>query len=394
MVIRMRWSACVVSVLAVVSCLGPVSLQAEEDGQEPVLQVKVEEIRPVDIPVRLEYPGRAAGYREVEVRAQVSGILQARTYQEGGSVKKGQTLFRIDPRQYAAALSRAKAALAQEQARLRQAERDLKRVRTMADKGYASERERDNAISTFEQTKANLEAAEAEVQSRQIDLDYTTVRAPISGITSREARSEGSLVIAGDPAASLLTQLTQLDPIYVNFALPQDSEGARLRQDFASGKLANAEKSALSVEILLNDGSLYPLKGRVDFTDSLVDKGTGSVSARVLLPNPQQKLLPGQFVRIRVSGMLRLNAISIPERAVAQQASGPYVFVVDAQGVAHRRPVVLGNTTGGRWLVESGLQAGDRVVVEGGQKLHDEEHVDAAVVDSIQSQGLIEEVRR
>ncbi|MBF7731687.1 efflux RND transporter periplasmic adaptor subunit [Pseudomonas sp. N040] len=390
----MRWSACVLSALAVVSGFGSALLQAGEAAEAPVLQVKVEEIRPVDIPVRLEYPGRAAGYREVEVRAQVSGILQERTYQEGGQVKQGQILFRIDPRQYAAALARAKAALAQEQARLRQAERDLKRVRTMADKGFASERERDNAISTFEQTKANLAAAEAEVQSRQIDLDYTTVRAPISGITSREARSEGSLVIAGDPSASLLTQLTQLDPIYVNFALPQDSEGARLRQDFASGKLANADRSTLSVEVLLNDGSLYPQQGRVDFTDSLVDKGTGSVSARVLLPNPQQKLLPGQFVRIRISGMLRLHAISIPERAVAQQASGPYVFVVDADGVAHQRPVVLGSTTGGRWLVESGLQAGDRVVVEGGQKLHADERVDAAVVDSIQAHGLIEEVRR
>ena len=201
-------------------------------------------------------------------------------------------------------------------------------------------------------------------------------------------------MVAGDQTASLLTQLTQLDPIYVNFALPQDSEGARLRQDFANGRLTHTDKSELSVEVLFNDGAVYPLKGRVDFTDSLVDKATSSVSARVLFPNPDEKLLPGQFVRIRVSGMLRLNAISIPERAVAQQASGPYVYVVDAQGVAHKQPVVLGSTTGGRWLVESGLKTGDRVVVEGAQKLHPDDRVQAALVDSMQGQGLIEEVRR
>ena len=384
----MRWSAYLVAGLLL--CPWLTAVQAAE----VLPQVKVEEVRAVDIPVRLEYPGRTAGFREVEVRAQVSGILQERTYQEGGQVEKGQVLFRIDPRRYQAELTRAKAARAQEQARLRQAERDLKRVRTMAEKGFASERELDNSVSTFEQAKANLEAAQAEVQSRQIDLDYTTVRAPISGITSREARSEGSLVVAGDQQASLLTQLTQLDPIYVNFALPQDSEGARLRQDFASGKLGQVDKSDLSVELLFNDGAVYPLQGRVDFTDSLVDKATGSVSARVLFPNPDEKLLPGQFVRIRDSGMLRLNAISIPERAVAQQASGPYVYVVDAQGVAHKQPVQLGGTTGGRWLVESGLKTGDRVVVEGTQKLHPDDRVQAALVDSMQSQGLIEEVRR
>lgn len=371
-------------------CAVPVSHAAGVEAK----QVQVEVVEARDIPILLDYPGRTAGYREVEVRAQVSGILQERTYHEGGQVKKGQVLFRIDPRQYQAALARAKAAQAQEQARLRQADRDLKRVRTLAVKGFASDRELDNSISTFEQAKANLEAAEAEVQSRQIDLDYTTVKAPISGITSREARSEGSLVMAGDPTASLLTQLTQLDPIYVNFALPQDSEGARLRQDFANGKLAHADKDDLTVEVLFNDGTPYPLKGRVDFTDSLVDRATGSVSARAVIPNPQQKLLPGQFVRVRVSGMLRPNAITVPERAVAQDASGPYVYLVDEAGVAHRQAVKLGSTTAGRWLVLAGLKNGDRVVVEGGQKLDQDERVQAALVEKSQDHNLIEEIRR
>ena len=374
--------------------LAAVSVSQADESSAAQTQVQVEVVEPQDIPILLEYPGRTAGYREVEVRAQVSGILQERTYEEGARVEKGQVMFRIDSRQYQAAVARAKAAVAQEQARLRQTERDVKRVRTLSKKGFASERELDNSISAYEQSKANLQAAEAELQSRQIDLDYTTVRAPISGMTSREARSEGSLVIAGDPQASLLTQLTQLDPIYVNFALPQDSEGARLRKDFASGQLGNVDQSQLSVEVLFDDGTVYPLKGRVDFTDSLVDRGTGSISARVQMPNPQQKMLPGQFVRIRISGLVRRQAISVPERAVAQKASGPYVYVVDAQGVAHQQPVVLGSTTGGRWLIKSGLQAGDRVVIEGGQKLDPDERVQAATVNTLQNKHLIEEVRR
>ena len=374
--------------------LAAVSVSQADESSAAQTQVQVEVVEPQDIPILLEYPGRTAGYREVEVRAQVSGILQERTYEEGARVEKGQVMFRIDSRQYQAAVARAKAAVAQEQARLRQTERDVKRVRTLSKKGFASERELDNSISAYEQSKANLQAAEAEQQSRQIDLDYTTVRAPISGMTSREARSEGSLVIAGDPQASLLTQLTQLDPIYVNFALPQDSEGARLRKDFASGQLGNVDQSQLSVEVLFDDGTVYPLKGRVDFTDSLVDRGTGSISARVQMPNPQQKMLPGQFVRIRISGLVRRQAISVPERAVAQKASGPYVYVVDAQGVAHQQPVVLGSTTGGRWLIKSGLQAGDRVVIEGGQKLDPDERVQAATVNTLQNKHLIEEVRR
>lgn len=367
--------------------------QADESSSEEK-HVQVEVIKPQDIPILLEYPGRTAGFREVEVRAQVSGILQQRTYEEGARVEKGQVLFRIDPRQYQAAVAQAKAAVAQEQARLRQTERDLKRVRTLAAKGFASDRELDNSISAYEQSRANLEAAEAELNSRQIDLDYTTVKAPISGITSREARSEGSLVIAGDPQASLLTQLTQLDPIYVNFALPQDSEGARLRKDFASGQLGSVEQSQLSVEVLFDDGTVYPLKGRVDFTDSLVDRATGSISARVQMPNPQQRMLPGQFVRIRISGLVRLQAISVPERAVAQKNSGPYVYLVDAQGIARQQPVELGPTTGGRWLIMSGLKAGDRVVIEGGQKLDPDERVQAATINTLQNKNLIEEVRR
>lgn len=340
-------------------------LQAAEQGEQrmPPPEVVVEVARTESVPLELEYAARTAGYREVQVRAQVSGILQERTYQEGSQVKRGQVLFRIDPRPYQAALARAKGALAQEQARYRQTERDLKRIRELQKKGFASESELDNAVSNFEQSKANIEAAKAEVQARQIDLDYTTVEAPISGITSKETVSEGSLMVAGDPNASLLTQITQLDPLYVNFAAP-DREVERVRSGLAAGTL-KMDGEHMRVELKFGDGSTYPTEGRVDFTDSVVDRGTGTVSVRAVVPNPRQSLLPGQFVRVVVKGLIRPEAITVPERAISQGPNGTFVYIVDEQGTARARPVTTSQTAGGRWAVDSGVSAGDRVIVEG-----------------------------
>ena len=343
--------------------LTPALQAAETTQQMPPPEVVVETVKVESLPLQFEYPARTAGYREVQVRAQVSGILQERTYQEGSQVKQGQVLFRIDPRPYQAALARAKGVLAQEQARYRQTERDLKRIRELQGKGFASESELDNAISNFEQSKANIEAAQAEVQSKQIDLDYTTVEAPISGITSKETVSEGSLMVAGDPSASLLTNITQLDPIYVNFALP-DREDARIRQALADGTLVRDSEQYVA-QIRFGDGSTYPLEGKVDFTDSLIDRSTGTVSARAVVPNPDQALLPGQFVRVLLKGISKPNAITVPERAIGQGPNGTYVYVVDEQGMARVRPVTTAHTADGRWAVDSGLAAGERIIVEG-----------------------------
>lgn len=340
-------------------------IAAEQGGAAmPPPDVVVEVAKVESLPIVLEYAARTAGFREVEVRAQVSGILQERTYLEGSSVKQGQVLFRIDARPYQAALARAKGALAQEQARYRQTERDLRRIRELQKKGFASESELDNAISNFEQSKANIEAAQAEVQSKQIDLDYTTVKAPISGITRKETVSEGSLVVAGDPNASLLTNITQLDPIYVNFAAP-DRDVERVRSGLKDGTLIAPASGHMSIDILFGDGSSYPLEGTVDFTDSLVDRGTGTVSARAVVPNPDQKLLPGQFIRVRVKGITKPNAVTVPERAISQGPKGTFVYIVDDQSMARIRPVTTAHTAQGRWVVESGISGGDRVIVEG-----------------------------
>jgi membrane fusion protein (multidrug efflux system) len=334
----------------------------------PAPEVVVETVKAESLPLELEYSARTAGFREVQVRAQVSGILQERTYLEGSQVDKGQVMFRIDPRIYQAALSRAKGALAQEQARFRQTDRDLKRIRELQKKGYASESELDNAVSNYEQSKANIQAAEAEVLSKQIDLDYTTVKAPISGITSQETVSEGSLMVAGDPNASLLSNITQLDPIYVNFAAP-DSDVESVRSSLQNGSLVLPEDGKMSVRITLGDNSIYPLEGKVDFTGSLVDRGTGTVSARAVVPNPEQKLLPGQFVRVQIKGLSLPNAMTLPERAIAQGPAGTFVYVVDAGGIARMRQVTTGRTANGRWVIVSGVSVGERVIVEGLPKI-------------------------
>ena len=369
------------AILAAFTCSS--ALASPAAATPPPAQVLVEQTKLEDLAFYLEYPGRTAGYREVQVRAQVSGILQQRSYQEGSQVKQGQVLFSIDPRTYQAALARAKGALAQEQARYRQTERDLRRIRELQKKGFASESELDNAISNFEQSKANIEAAKAEVQSKQIDLDYTTVEAPISGITSKEAVSEGSLIVANDPNSSLLTQITQLDPIYVNYAYA-DREAARLREAVQNGVVRLPEDNQLTAEIIFGDGSLYAQKGKVDFTDSLIDKGTGTVSARAIVPNTEQTLLPGQFVRIRISGMVRPNSITVPEKALAQSPAGNFVYVVDEQGLAQPRPVDTDMINKGRWVIRSGLKEGERVIVDGLIRVRPKQPVQ--VVDALPTQ--------
>ena len=199
--------------------------------------------------------------------------------------------------------------------------------------------------------------------------------APISGITSKETVSEGSLMVAGDPNASLLTRITQLDPIYVNFAA-SDSDVERVRGGLSSGSLV-MQDGVMNVRIKFGDGSIYPLEGKVDFTDSVVDQSTGTVSARAVVPNAEHKLLPGQFVRVLIKGISRPDAITVPEPALSQGPKGTFVFVVDEQGMARVRPVVTGVTSGGRWLIDSGLKVGETVIVEGLPKVRPDQPVKA-----------------
>lgn len=335
---------------------------ARGDGAAPPPPaVTVMEVEATPVELSFDYAGRVAAVREVEVRARVGGILLERRYEEGAEVKAGEVLFQIDPAPYKAARDQAAAQLQHEQATLAQAERDLKRAQTLLDRGAGTQRERDDALSAVELGKAAVAAAQASLDRAQLDLDYTTVTAPIDGVTSIENVSEGSLI--GTTAdTSLLTRITQLDPIYANFSFTAE-EAAQIRAMMESGEVALREPGKLLVKV--GDGSGKIFDGVVNFTDSTIDLQTGTIRARAVLPNSERRLLPGQFVRVTVTGLVLENAITIPEAAVMQGPQGTFVYVVNGENTAELRMVELGRQIDGGWLVHDGLQDGDRVVTVG-----------------------------
>ena len=349
--------------LSVAACEEQKSANGGAPAAPPPPEVLLTTIETKDIPVSYEYAGRVAGSREIEVRARVSGILMERTYTEGELVKQGDLRFLIDPAPYEAALAQAEAMLQQQQATLAQAEREWKRISSLFERNAVSARERDSALSTLELAKATVAGARAEVRTAKINLDYTRVEAPISGVTSQEAVSEGSLVGTGQDS-SLLTRISQLDPVYVNFAVP-DAESLQLRNMQESGALTLPDDGRLKVDLKLSDGSLMADAGYVDFTDSTIDQNTGTIRNRAVASNPNRDLMPGQFVRVMVKGMVLRDAVTVPQAAVLQGPKGMMVYVVDGENVAKPQPIQIGKAIGDRWLVRDGLKNGDKVIIEG-----------------------------
>jgi len=329
----------------------------------PPPQVTVTRIEAREVPVTYEYAARVSAYREVQVRARVGGILLKRNFTEGSTVKAGQVLFEIDPAPFEAELARAKAQLQQAQAQYNQAVRDAERALQLFAKGAGSEKARDDAISAKELGAAAVAAAEAQLRTAQLNLDYTKVKAPISGITSLEQVPEGSLIgTSGD--SGLLTSITQLDPVYVNFSFA-DREGAEIRRLLDAQATKGASDKTLTVRITFGDGSVYDQEGTIDFTSSSIDTETGTLQARAVVNNPDRRLVPGQFVRATVMGLTLSDAIVVPEAAVMQGPQGQFVFAVTDGGQAEVRPVQLGRQIQGGWIAASGLKAGDKIVTEG-----------------------------
>ncbi len=334
-------------------------------GGMPPAAVVVETAEATDVTVRQDYAGRARGAREVEVRARINGILEDRLYEEGQMVSEGDALFRIDRKPSEAALQGARARQQVAEADLRQAEREWNRISSLYERNAVSERERDSAQSALELAKANLAVAEASVAEAELNLGYTSVEAPVSGVTSLEDLPEGSLIDAG----SLLTTIVQLDPIHVRFALPEDD--ASIRRAARAGMSGSDAAESLASRLLLADGSEYDLEGRIDFTASTLDPRTGTVTARAVFPNPEHVVVPGQFVRVRVELQSFNDVITVPEKAVAQGPEGPVAYVVDDEGKARARSVELGPVSNGRQILLGGLEPGDRFVVSGLTNLRD-----------------------
>ena len=315
----------------------------------PPPEVDVITVTPGSATLTQELPGRLQAFRTAQVRAQVDGILEKRLFTEGTDVKEGATLFRIDPRNYQASLDAAKADLAV--ARL-----TLDRYRPLLEIKAVSQQEVDLA-------EAKVKQAEVALTRARIDQENTTVPAPISGRIGRALVTEGALVSRG--TATHLATIEQVDPIYANFTQP-GADLLRLRQAVKAGRAKAAEQAR--VELVLEDGSLYPQPGKLMFSDLAVDPATGSVSLRAVFPNPGHELLPGAFVRIRFPEARLDQAIRVPQRAVQPGPQGQLVMVVDGEGKAAPRPVKTGGMSGGDFIIAEGLKGGERVIVNGLQK--------------------------
>lgn len=333
------------------------------DKQQNLLNAGVVVISPQNIPLTFEFAARAQGSKETEVRARVGGILLKRNYIEGSEVKEGSVLFEIDPEPYQVALNQAKAKLEQSKAELKNAKTQLNRTEKLYKQKYASEKSYDDAVATYDSLQAALLLAQAEVDAAQLNLDYTKVKAPISGLTSMEAQSEGSLIsTSGD--GGLLTHIIQLDPIYVMFSL-SENEMMTMARMISSGQIKNPQdKDAVKAILHFDADHTYDYPGKINFVNPSIDSSTGTIKLRAVFPNPEKRLRPGQFMRLTVEGLVRSNAHVLPQEAVMQGANGSYVYRLKDDNTVETVPVVTGlSTKNSEWIIDDGLEAGDRIVV-------------------------------
>jgi membrane fusion protein (multidrug efflux system) len=327
----------------------------------PPVEVGVIDVEPRTLTLSLEYPAQLKGVREVEVRARVSGILLERRYDEGARVEAGEVLFRIDPDPFRAEVARARAALGVEDAGLGQARRERDRIVPLYDQKLASLRDRDTALASFESAEAAVAAARAALRTAELELSYTEVRAPIAGLTSREVRSEGSLVTAG-AESSLLTYIVQADRLYIDLAV------ADTDADLVRAALADDEAGKVGVSVTDVQGKSLGAMGTIEFVSPRVDDATGTVAIRAVLDNPGG-VVPGRIVRARIEGVTIPRSLVIPKRAVMHGAQGAYVWTVDGNGQVAPAPVELGALSGNEVAVTAGLAAGARVIVDGTLKV-------------------------
>lgn len=335
----------------------------------PPAQVTLATVQSRDLPVSWEYVGQTTGSKDVEVRARVTGILERKLYAEGAPVRPGQPLFEIDPKPLQAQMAAVQAEVARAQAQVAQAEREAARLKPLAERRAVGQKEADDAVSAAELARAGLKAAEARAAEVQLSLGYTRVNAPVAGLSSRAMKSEGSLVTANE---TLLTVISQVDPIWVPFNI-SENEQLTINRAVAAGRLTLPKDNGFDVTIKLADGSTVPRTGKINFTDTRVNPATGSYEMRAEIANRDQSLKPGQFVRVQLKGAMRRNAIAVPQTAVLDGPQGKFVYVPgkdkDGKDIATPRPVTLGPwvEAGGAnlWIVESGLNEGDRVIVDG-----------------------------
>ncbi|GGC72493.1 MexE family multidrug efflux RND transporter periplasmic adaptor subunit [Chelatococcus reniformis] len=353
--------------LALSACTEP-SAKAQAAPPAPPPEVAVMTVTPEPIPYERELPGRVTPTRIAEVRARVGGLVVKRTFEQGSRVTEGSVLYTIDPAPYRVELASAEAALDRAEANLVLTRQQAERLKALLSRQAASQAQYDVAVATQKQAEADVDAAKASRDRARLNLDYTNVRAPISGKIGRALLTEGALIDA--TGGGVLATIQQLDPIYVDIT-QSVGELNRLRRDLASGELASLDEAAAAVQLILDDGTPYGHPGKLLFSDVTTDPGTGQVTLRVQFPNPHDELLPGMYVRARLQQGVDVDAITLPQQAIQRTVDGKAeVWVVKADDKVMRQPVELGPVVGSSWLVRQGLKPGERVVVEGFQRIN------------------------
>jgi membrane fusion protein (multidrug efflux system) len=339
--------------------------EAPAPAQAPPAEVRVTPSRAETVPVINEFVGRVAAYRSVEVRARVEGILEKRHFVEGTEVKRGDVLYSIDPTPYRIALNDAQAEQARAQANLASARSREARLAPLVKENAISRQDYDDAVTAVKQNEALLATAAASIERAQTNLGYTRITATESGRIGATLVPEGRLVGKGE--ATHLTTIDRLDPVYVNFNIA-DRDALILRRELSRGTVQAGEGSSLA-RIYLPDGTEYERTGKLDFTEAQVSPGTGTISMRVVMPNPAKRLLPGMYVHVKYTAGSRPNTVLIPQKAVVKTPTGHVAWVVGEGNKAQRRDLVVGEWYQGDWIIERGLGAGESVVVEGIQRL-------------------------
>lgn len=373
--------------LALTLALGACGNSAGDTPEMPLAKVRIETLEAKPLSISSELSGRIVAPRIAEVRARVAGVVLQRVFKEGHDVKQGDVLFRIDPAPFKADLDSAQASLRKAEANAFQARLQEQRYSQLVEGNAISAQDYDNARAAARQTAADVAANQAAVQRAKLNLGYATVTAPISGRIGRALVTEGALV--GQNEATPMALIQQLDPIHADLT-QSTRELNDLRRAFRAGHLKQVGLDQAKATLIQDDGSLYPLPGKLLFAEISVDPGTGQIILRSEFPNPDLDLLPGSFIRVRLEQAVDQQGLSVPQRAITRDSAGiPMVLLVDAEQNVSQQPVELGAAINDRWVVNSGLKAGDRIIVEGLQHARPGEkvEVDASVAPVAQAAG-------
>ena len=345
----------------------------------PPLEVSILTVKPRDIEISPVYIAQTQSSQAVNIQARVSGWLDKRVYTEGAVVKAGQVLFRMDRKPFQAQVDAAQAALQRSQAAMQVAKQNLDRTKPLAAKNALSQKDLDDATGQYEQSAAAVEQSKAQLISAQLDLSYTVITSPVAGVSSYAAVADGTYL---NPQNAQLTTVSVLTPMWVNFSL-SENEFLRIQNDMRDGRLRLPKDMNMAVEIVQPDGSIFPFSGKITFADPSYNAQTGTFLIRATVDNPKGVLRPNQYVRARLKGGVRPDAILLPQRAVQQGAKGHFAWVLNKDGQAELRPLVVGDWYGDGWFVNEGLKPGDQVVVDGGQRLSPGATVTVVMADGV-----------